>query len=114
MLRNKNAFISIGGFVYVDTLFGDLGVQLENNNLTGNEDIMLTHHTPNLYFVYCEDTYYKFKVGKRYVRITSDGCITLTVFRKFGTRFLKKPVHVVECDNCLFNYLFFGWLRKYF
>ena len=74
-----------GDFVYVSTLRGLLGVHLEN------EQITLTHHIPNMVAVKCdEENNYKFKVVKRYIRITSDGEIVLTVFRRWATPFYNE------------------------
>ena len=47
-----------------------------------------------------EENIYKFKFGKRYIRITSDGEIVLTVFRRWTTPFIMKHVHVIECESC--------------
>lgn len=114
MLKEKNGFLLKGGFVYVSTLRGLLGVHLEN------EQITLTHHIPNMVAVKCnEENIYKFKVGKRYIRITSDGEIVLTVFRRWATPFIMKHVHVIECESCescttscLTDTCLFGWLKN--
>jgi len=114
MLKEKNGFLLKGDFVYVSTLRGLLGVHLEN------EQIILTHHIPNMVAVKCkEENIYKFKVGKRYIRITSDGEIVLTVFRRWVTPFIMKHVHVIECESCescttscLTDTCLFGWLKN--
>lgn len=82
MLCEKNGFLLQSRFVYVSTLHGLLGVHLDD------ERISLTHHIPNMVAVECEkDNIYKFKVGRKFVRVNSKGKIMLTVFKKWATPF---------------------------
>lgn len=112
LLREKNAFLVKGDFVYVNTIYGDLGVHFHDNvtSIVTGERIILTHHIPNLHTIRCENGDYKFKVGRRYVRVTKDGTIILTLFKKLATQFKGDHVHVVECESC--DCLTFKWLRN--
>lgn len=116
LLREKNAFLIKNNQVYVNTVYGNLGVNMDNNmsNIILGERISLVHHTPNLYIVKCaKQDSYKFKVGKRYIKIYNDGKITLTCFRKLGSKFKMKYVKIIECEsNCLMNFFLFKWLCK--
>jgi hypothetical protein len=115
LLKEKNAFLLKGDFVYVNTIYGDLGVNFDYNmtSVITGERVSLTHYIPNLHTIRCENGDYKFKVGRRYVKVTKGGTIDLTLFKKLGTQFRGCHVHVVECESCdwFINFFTFKWLR---
>ena len=103
-LQYNNAFKVKNGYVYVDTVYGELGVTVESNfgSMILGFEVYLSHHIPNLIANKITDTIndniYIFSIGKKYVKI-SDDLITLTLFRKLATKFLTKPVKIIECDD---------------
>ncbi len=121
LLKEKNAFLIKDSFVHVNTIVGDKGINLDDNitNFITGIEVFLSNRTPNLQVVWYEcGNYYKFKVGERFVRV-SNNTITLTFFKKLGTKFEMNYVKIVECEKkenckiwCLFDILTFGLLSK--
>lgn len=115
VLREKNGFLIKGQFVYVYTIHGLLGVHFNNSTGLIGERVVLTRHIPNLVVVKSRHGY-KFKVGKRYLRVSDNRCITLTVFKKLATPFLMSHVKIVECRSykftCIINALSFKWITE--
>ena len=120
ILRERNGFLLKGDLVYVNTLYGLLSVNMENNcrnTISGSEKIILTHHMPNLRAINKCENVWIFKVGKRYIKVSDKNEITLTLFRKLATEFVSKPIKIIECDSnsqCLYRFLMFDWLKKLF
>lgn len=98
-LQYNNAFKVKNGYVYVDTVYGELGVTIESNfgSMILGCEVYLSHHIPNLIANKITDSIndkindkiYIFSIGKKYVKI-SDDLITLTLFRKLEKKFVTK------------------------
>lgn len=122
-LKELTAFFISNRFVYVKTILGIRGVHINScySSIVTGEQIELVDHIPNLTIEKCQDdVYYRFKVGKKYVKICQNGTIVLSIFRVMGTKFKLTKINLVECDernkcntsNCFLNFITWSWIKN--